>query len=50
LGAGETTSSLGLGKAMNTLAVSFKPAGTRDQAWEDAVIAKAIAAHEMRHP
>lgn len=39
-----------LGKTLNTLTVSFKPAEDRGPAWEDAVIAKAIAAHEMRNP
>jgi len=50
LGADNTTSSLGFGKVVRSLTVSFKPADARDPAWEDAVIAKAIAAHEMRHP
>lgn len=44
------TSSLGFGKAVSSLAVSFKPADERGPAWEEAVIAQAIAAHEMRHP
>ena len=39
-----------LGKAVTSLAVSFKPADERGPAWEEAVIARAIAAHERRHP
>lgn len=42
------TSSLGM--AVTSLTVSFKPANERGPAWEDAIIAQAIAAHEMRHP
>jgi hypothetical protein len=42
------TSSLGM--AVKSLTVSFKPADERGSAWEDAVIAQAIAAHEMRNP
>jgi hypothetical protein len=39
-----------LGKTVSSLTVSFKPSDERGPAWEDAVIAQAIAAHEMRHP
>jgi len=39
-----------LGKAATSITVSFKPADDRGSAWEEAIIAQAIAAHEMRHP
>lgn len=48
IGSASATSSLG--KAVTSLTVGFKPADERGPAWEEAIIARAIAAHEMRHP
>lgn len=48
LASGNTTSSLS--NVVSALGVSLKPAAETRSHWEEAVIAQAIAAHEMRNP